>query len=172
MRPLGSRSFPDLLKIFDEENSVKDRRYPDTKDTWPRGRFNEANSQFGEWNEFELSHTELLDVKLLWNKEFGIPKEGMTVAEALQLHAVQNWIAIGKNEVFPESHIWLASEPLKYSSAVEYGHLENYEGHLIPLDGLHRLLAWADFGKQTALAFIAGKPPKIVRDHRSGAASS
>lgn len=157
MRLLGPRSFHDLLKIFDEENSVKDRRYPDTKDTWPRGRFSEANSQFGEWNEFELSHAEILDVKLIWNIQLGIPKEGMTVAGALQLDAVQSWIATDKNKNFPESHIWLASEPLRNSSAEEYGHLKNYEGHLVPLDGLHRLLAWAGFGKQASLAFIAGK---------------
>jgi hypothetical protein len=81
----------------------------------------------------------------------------LTVAEALRLDLVQSWIAKGKNEVFPESHIWLAGEPLKNSSAVEYGLLKNYEGHLVPLDGLHRLLAWAGLGKQTNLAFIAGK---------------
>lgn len=159
MRPLGPKSFPDLLKIFAEENRVKDGwcRNANVNDDWPRGRFNEANSQFGEWNEFELSHTELLDVKLHWNIEFGIPHEGMTVAEALQLHSVRSWIAKGENKVYPESHIWLASEPLRNSSAVEYGYLKNYEGHLITLDGIHRLLAWADFGKQATLAFIAGK---------------
>ena len=141
MRPLGSKPFPDLLKIFDEENSFKDGWYPDIKDTWPRGRFQEANSQFGEWNEFELSLTELLDVKLHWNTGFGIPEEGMTVAEALKLHSVRSWIAMGENRVYQESHIWLASEPLKNTSAVEYGLLKNYEGRLITLDGIHRLLA-------------------------------
>lgn len=141
------------------ENSFKDGRQPD-KDTWSRDRFNEANTQFGEWNEFELSNTDLLEVKLIWNKELGIPEEGMTVAEALQLQSVRNWISMGKNKVFPESHIWLASEPLKNSSTPEYGLLKNYEGRLISLDGLHRMVAWADFGKQATLAFISGKPPK------------
>jgi hypothetical protein len=157
MRPLGRKSIHDLLEIFNEENRVKDKWYSGSNDTWPRGRFNEANSQFGEWNEFELSQAELLDVKLIWNKEFGIPKEGMTVAEALHLDAVQKWNATSKSKIFPESHIWLASEPLTNSSAEEYGLLKNYEGHLVPLDGLHRLLAWAGFGKKTTLAFIAGK---------------
>jgi hypothetical protein len=157
MKPLGPKSFPDLIKIFDEENIVKDDRYPDSKDTWPRGRFKEANSQFGAWSEFEPSHKELLDVKLIWNKEFGIPQEGMTVTEALQLHTVRSWIAAGKDKVFPDSHIWLASEPLKNTSAVEYGLLKNHQGKLITLDGIHRLLAWAGLGKQTTLAFIAGK---------------
>jgi len=158
MKPLGPKSFSELLRIFDEENSFKDGRYPE-KDTWPRDRLQEANSQFGEWNECELSSTELLEVKLIWNIELGIPEEGLTVAEALQLSSVRSWIAAGKNKIFPESHIWLASEPLKGSSTVEYGLLKNYEGRLISLDGLHRLVAWADLGKQTTLAFIAGKSP-------------
>lgn len=157
MRRLGPKSLPDLLKIFNEENRVKDSWYRDSNDTWPRRRFNEANSQFGEWNEFELRHTELLDVVLHWNKQFGIPQEGITVGEALQLHSVRSWIARGDHKIYPESHIWLASEPLKYSSAEEYGYLKDHQGRLITLDGIHRLLAWADFGKQTTLAFIAGK---------------
>lgn len=156
MRLLGPKSFPDLLKVFDEENSVKDARPPVVGDPWPRDRFKEANSQFGEWNEFELSHAELLDVKLHWNKEFGNVQEGMTVAEALQLQSVRSWIAEGKDKVFPESHIWLATEPLR-NGCIEHRLLRNYEGRLVVLDGFHRLLAWAECGKQTTLAFIAGK---------------
>lgn len=156
MKLLGARSYSDILKIFEAENSVKDAWHPD-KDTWARGRFTEANLQFGEWNEVELSQAEILNVRLIWNKEFCIPQEGMTVAEALQLDTVKRWTVEGKGGVFPESHIWLAREPLKNTSAVEYGFLRNYEGHLIPLDGLHRLLAWAGFGKQTTRAFLAGK---------------
>jgi hypothetical protein len=91
MRLLGPKPFPDLLKIFDVENEFKDGWYPGSNDTWPRGRFNEANLQFsGQWNEFELSHSELLDVRLLWNIEFNIPQEGMTVAEALKLSAARS----------------------------------------------------------------------------------
>lgn len=157
MRLLRPKSFPDLLKVFDEENIFKDGWYPaHIKDTWPRERFNDANSQFGEWNEFELSHTELLDVKLHWNTGFEIPQEGMTVAKALQLHAVRSWIAKGENKVYAESHVWLATEPLK-NGCIEHRLLKNYEGHLVTLDGIHRLLAWADCRKETTLAFIAGK---------------
>jgi hypothetical protein len=155
MRRLGSKSLPDLLKIFDEENRVKDSWYRESSDTWPRGRFNEANSQFGEWNEYELSYTELLDVKLHWNTEFEIPQEGMTVAEALPLHAVQRWIAKGGDIVYPESHIWLATAPLR-NSCVEHRLLKDYEGHLVTLDGIHRLVAWAYGRKETSLAFVAG----------------
>lgn len=157
MRRLESKSLPDLLEIFAEENRVKDSWYRESNDTWPRARFNEADSQFGEWNEVELSHAELLSVKLHWNTQFSIPKEGMTVGEALQFQSVRSWVASGEHKIYPESHIWLASEPLKNSSAQEYGYLKNCEGHLITLDGIHRLLAWADLGKQATLAFIAGK---------------
>jgi hypothetical protein len=157
MRLIGPRSFPELLKIFDDENRFKDGWT--NKDPWPRDRFNEANSFLGEWNEFELSHPELLDVKLHWNDQFDIPKDGMTVAEALQLPRVRSWIAKGEHKIYPESHIWLATKPLKHNSAAEYGFLKNYEGRLITLDGIHRLLAWAGLGKETTLAFIAGKPP-------------
>jgi hypothetical protein len=157
MKPLGPKSYLDLLKIFDEENSVKDRWNP-PKDPWPRKRFEEANRQFnGEWNEFELSHIDLLGVKLIWhtNDDFEIPQEGMVVSEALELPPVQSWIA--KRKSYPESHVWLASEPLRNSTTPEYGHLKKYEGHLITLDGVHRLLAWAGCGKETTLGFIAGK---------------
>jgi hypothetical protein len=100
MRLLGPKSFPDVLKVFDEENIFKDGWYPShIKDTWPRERFNEANSQFGEWNEFELSHTDLLDVKLHWNTGFEIPKEGMTVAEALQLPIERVSVLLGHRSV-------------------------------------------------------------------------
>jgi hypothetical protein len=99
----------------------------------------------------------VLNVKLHWNTDFGIPEEGKTVTEALQLDSAQKWIAEHKNIVYPESsHIWLASEPLR-NSAVEYRLIRNYEGHLITLDGIHRLAVWAHLGKQTTLAFIAGK---------------
>jgi hypothetical protein len=160
MRLLGPKSYLDLLNIFNEENSVKDRWDP-PKDPWPRKRFEEANGQFnGEWNEFELSHTDLLGVKLIWhtNDAFEIPQEGMVVSEALRLPLVQSWIAKGEHNSYPgETHIWLAREPLKNSGTPEYGHLKNCERHLITLDGIHRLLVWADFGKQTTLAFVAGK---------------
>jgi hypothetical protein len=155
MRLLGEKSYPDLLNIFAEENSFKDGWYPNSNDTWPRGRFKEAESQFGKWGEFELSHAEILDVRLIWNKEFGIPEGGMTVSDALKLKSVAGWLASGKHRVFKESHLWLASAPLKSTSAVEYGLLKDFEGHLIPLDGIHRLLAWAYSGKEMTLAFIA-----------------
>lgn len=146
------------MDIFDVENADRDKLRPDGRETWPRSRFKEADSQFGgEWNEFELSHSELLDVKLIWNTDLFIPKEGMTVADALQLDTVKNGIAELKTKVFPETHIWLAVAPLKNNSLKEYECLKNYEGRLIPLDGLHRLLVWAASGKQKTLAFIAGK---------------
>ena len=160
MKPLGSRTYPELLKIFDEENKVKDQRYPDkpNKDSWPRDRFEEANLQLGEWGEYELSHAELLNVRLHWNQEFGIPESGMTVVDAVQLKAVKDWIAEGKAKDLPaDSHIWLAVSPLK-GGPTEHNSLRGHEGRLVVLDGIHRIVAWASKGKEPVLAFIASKP--------------
>jgi hypothetical protein len=160
MKLIGSKSYPDLLKIFDEENKVKDARYPTcpNRDSWPRHRFKEANLQFGEWNEYELSHDELLAVVLHWNTDFGIPEHGMIVVDAIQLNSVRDWIAEGKARDLPEqSHIWLASSPLR-PGPDEHQRLRGYDGHLVVLDGIHRIVAWASVGKEPVLAFIAGKP--------------
>jgi hypothetical protein len=156
MKPLGPKSFADLLQIFDVENSEKDGWYPGSNDAWPRDRFKEADRQFGVWNEFELSHKEILEVKLHWNHDFGIPREGMAVSQALSLPLFRKWLSEGKHNVLPDSHIWLATEPLK-PGPVEHQLLRDYEGRLVTLDGIHRLLAWAECGKETTLAFIAGK---------------
>jgi len=159
MKLRGSKSYPDLVKIFDNENKVKDERYPDEpdRDSWPRHRINEANLQFGEWGEYELSHAELLNVRLHWNRDFGIPEDGMTAVDAIRLTSVRDWIAEGKVKDLPgDSHIWLAVSPLK-SGPVEHQRLKGYEGHIVVLDGIHRIVAWATEGKEPVLAFIAGK---------------
>jgi len=153
-----------VLKVFDEENKVKDGWYPNNpeKDSYPRQAFNKAHLQFGEWNEYELSHAELLCVRLHWNTDFGIPKEGMTVVDAIQLKAVRDWIAAGKAKVLPDnSHIWLADRPL-VNGPCEHRLLKGYDGHLVVLDGIHRIVAWAVTGKEPVLAFIAGKPPNEI----------
>jgi len=164
MKLIGSKSYPDLLEIFEEENKVKDRSYPNNsnKDSWPRDRFKDANSQFGgEWNEYELSYHDLLAVRLHWNRDFGIPQEGMTVVDAIQLESVRNWIAEGKAADLREgSHIWLAGSPLA-NGPIEHRLLRGYEGRLVVLDGIHRIVAWATAAKEPVLAFIAGIPPSI-----------
>jgi|SRR6266850_6348866 len=163
MKLIGPKFYPDLLKIFDEENKVKDGRYANNpeKDSWPRQVFNIAHLQFGEWNEYELSHAELLGIRLHWNKDFGIPEEGITVFNAIQLKSVLDWIAEGKAKDLPDdSHIWLASSPLT-SGPTEHQLLKGYDGHLVVLDGIHRIVAWAMVGKEPVLAFIAGKPASV-----------
>jgi Family of unknown function (DUF6309) len=161
MKILGPQSYSDLMKIFDAQNVFKDSRCGACKDTWARGRFEDANREFGKWSEVELSYADILEVKLIWNQEVSqgvkhdlIPQDGRTVAEALRLEGVRKWLE--KKETFPESHIWLATEPLKATSAIEYARLRDYAGRLVPLDGLHRLLAWAEARKQSTLAFVAG----------------
>jgi hypothetical protein len=160
MKLIGPKSYTDVLKIFDEENKFKDGWYsPEQKDTWPRGRFDEANAQFnGEWYEYELSSADMLNIKLPWNKEFMIPEKGMAVQEALQLPLVKAWIAGGDCPNYPRStHVWLASKILLITSAQEYKLMKNHDRHLINLDGVHRLLVWAHLNL-TISAFIAGRP--------------
>ena len=159
MKLLGPKSFPELREIFDVENTFKDKKCGDGKDTWARGRFEDANKQLGKWCEVELSHSDILEVKLIWNSELLnseelIPGEGLTVFEALQRPAVRLWLR--KKDIFADVHLWLATEPLKETSAIEYRKLTNYHGRLITLDGLHRLLAWGEAGKEGTLAFVAG----------------
>src|SRR5580704_18774400 len=133
MKLIGPKSYSELLRVFDTENKVKDGWYPKTleKDSWPRQAFNQSQLQFGEWNEYELSHAELLDIKLHWNTDFGIPKDGMTVVDAIEQNAVRDWMANGKANVLPDnSHIWLANSPL-ISGPCEHRLLKGYEGHLV-----------------------------------------
>ena len=110
----------------------------------------EAEAQFGEWHEYVLSPSDVLQIKLPWNKEFQIPETGMTVAEALQLEEVVKWTA----PAYPESHVLLSVRPV--IGAVEYQKMTCFDGRLIHMDGIHRLLAWAKSGKPEVKAFVAG----------------
>jgi len=47
MRLIRQVDYATLLKIFAEENAVKDSWTPDNPDDWPRARFVTADKQFG-----------------------------------------------------------------------------------------------------------------------------
>jgi hypothetical protein len=158
MELLGPKSFEEISELFSKENRFKDENVCKEGDTWARGRFEEANAHFsGEWYEYRLSRAEILNIKLPWHRHtYQTPKEGSTVAEAVQIPSVQKWIA-EKAPNYPESHVLLSAGPFK-SDAEEYSLMKNHEGRLIMLDGQHRLVTWAKAEKQSFLAFIAGKP--------------
>ena len=164
MRIHGPKSYAEVLRVFGEENKHKDSWYDGPeKDSWPRGRFAEANAQFNEqWCECELTPADVLRVKLPWNNEFEIPKEGMLVEAALKLSRVKTWIDEGSYAIYPHNtHVVLASRVLVNTSSVEQQFMRDHDGYLIHLDGLHRLLAWAHL-KFNVLAFLAGPPPETT----------
>jgi hypothetical protein len=158
MELLGPKSFEEVSELFSQENRFKDENVCKEGDTWARDRFKEANIHFlGEWYECRLCRAEVLDIKLPWHKyTYQTPEHGLTVAEALQIPGVQKWVAEAAPN-YPESHILLSAGPFK-TDAIEYRRMKNHEGHLIMLDGQHRLVTWAKADKQSFLAFIAGKP--------------
>jgi hypothetical protein len=60
------------------------------------------------------------------------------------------------------SPVFLCTAPVSHS---DYQDLTDYEGHLIHLDGLHRLIAWGLYGKlepdeyekrERVIAYVAG----------------
>ncbi len=163
MELLGPKSFEEISELFSQENRFKDENVCKETDTWARDRFKEANAHFsGEWYEYRLSYTEILDIKLPWHKyTYLTPEEGLTVAEALQIPSVQKWIA-EKAPNYPESHILLSAGPFK-TDATEYCRMKNHESRLITLDGQHRLVTWAKAEQQTFLAFIAGQPLDVSK---------
>jgi hypothetical protein len=91
-----------------------------------------------------------LNVKLPWNVELKIPFEGCTVAEA-----VERARPTLEHRQYAESHVFLSAGMFD-STQWEYVMMTNYEGRLIHLDGLHRLIAWAISGKKEVKALVAG----------------
>ena len=144
MTILNKLTFEEVQQIFRSENGKSAR------DPFPEDRLSEAQAQSGEWYECVLSIADALEVKLPWNKEFDIPKSGLTVAEALSLPKVLGWQAPN----YLDSHVFLSVFPIV--GAVEYREIRESEGRLIHFDGLHRLLAWAKLGKSEIRAIVAG----------------
>lgn len=167
MRFLRDLAHEDVCQVFASENGFKDRRYVGRSDgppydEWPRDRMKEANVQFsGLWSECELSGTELLSVRLHWNTELGIPQGSRpTVESVLQLPLAQEWLRQKKDSAFHDlnSHLILANG-LFMNAQGEYRGTEVSGDYFALLDGLHRIVSWANLGRASALAFVAGKPP-------------
>lgn len=156
--------FAELMAAFARENAVKDARYGDKGDDWPRHRFEEANRHFnGEWYEYQFSQADLARIRLQWNSEFGIPPQGMMVRDALKLPAFGQWLAQGKDRAFPQdSHLWLAAKWFN-NGGPDYRDMVDCSGRFIVLDGLHRTLAWVSSGLQSVLVFIAGNPDGVAK---------
>ena len=137
-------TFAEVRQVFKAENQKP-------QDAYPEDCLEKAEKQFsGEWYEGTLSPSEVLEIKLPWNIEFEIPESGLTVAEALMLPRVLTW----QPRLYSESHVLLSVLPL--IGIAEYDKMRAFEGRLIHLDGLHRLLAWAKVRKTEVKMFVAG----------------
>src|SRR6266700_1301831 len=166
MRRIRQCEFANLLKVFDQENTEKDQRVKAQFghiDKWPRERFEEANAHFkGEWYEYELQPPDLTHIRLHFNCDFAIPREGMMLRDALNQQEFKKWVSEGKAEKFPrDTHLWLASSYYN-NGGPEYKDMIAHDGRFILLDGIHRTLAWAHSRLPSVLVFMAGSPKENI----------
>lgn len=162
MRRIRQLDFPSLLEAFEQENAEKDQRVKAELghiDQWLRERFKEANDNFnGEWYEYEFDQADLTRVRLHFNCDFAIPREGMMLRDAEAHFLNSDWFRAGKAERLPiNTHLWLASRYYN-NGGPEYKDMIDHDGCFILLDGIHRSLAWAHSGLPRMLVFMAGSP--------------
>jgi len=104
----------------------------------------------GKWAAIHLSKARILDIMLpphRHGQDELIPRSGLTVGAAMK-NAESNgyqsrnpdcWKIIDFHKHRPLSCVFLSACPI---DATDYRELVDWEGHLVHLDGLHRLLAW------------------------------
>src|SRR5438270_5349919 len=168
-------SFEEVLACFDAEHEVK----PDNTNEHARNMLQAAQEKFnGTWTCATLEREDVLNIVLPHHiSERGviplIPPTGLTVAAAVERlreisvreYQAANAICWRKiaycKETYP-SPIFLCIAPVSHS---DYQNLTNFEGHLIHLDGLHRLIAWGLYGnlepdeyvkRGKVMAYVAG----------------
>jgi hypothetical protein len=167
----------EVLDFFNEKHPIKSGN----TNEHARGLLNEADKKFnGSWACVSLCKKDILNVMLPHHiSERGrielIPRSGLTVlaaAEKIESISVSDYhsanptcwekIAWWKGQHL--SPVFLSSAPLSHE---DYRDLVDYNGHLIHIDGLHRLIAWVlskyefdECGKgERLLAYVAGGNP-------------
>lgn len=177
MKVLQKISFPEVLKAFDQEHSVKEG----TND-WARKRLEDANKKFGgEWYRIKLSRREALNILLVWHHDTReglmlISEGGSTVRDVANYwkeikddYRKKNKSCYEKIMRFSKdafSSVFLSVKPITGYGVAEYEKLKYRNGTLVHLDGLHRLIGWAIagrfkwfryyFSKKKVGAFVAG----------------
>jgi hypothetical protein len=168
-------AFEEVLACFDKEHEVK----PDNTNGHARSMLQAAHEKFdGSWAFISLDREEILSIFLPHHISEGgaiplIPPTGLTVVDAVEkirkisIRDYQSanavcWRKIAHwKENYP-SPVFLCIAPVSHS---DYQYLVNYQGHLIHLDGLHRLIAWGLSGKfepgeyekrEKVTAYVAG----------------
>ena len=150
-------AFEEVLACFDEEHEVK----PDNTNGHARNMLQAAQEKFnGNWARVSLDREDVLNIYLPHHISEGgaiplIPPTGLTVAAAVaEIKKISTakyqsanpvcWRKIAHCKENYLSPIFLCTAPVSHS---DYQYLTNYEGHLIHLDGLHRLIACGLHGK-------------------------
>jgi hypothetical protein len=169
-------STEEVLRVFDQDHIIK----PENSNQYARELLEKAGRQFGGvWAQMFLCREDVLKIILPPHnhREGGgqvelIPISGLTVSAATEkikgMPSYQSsntccWRSITYWMDRYPSPVFLSAGPVwDYS---DYQHLTNRDGHLIHLDGLHRLIAWGLSAKfepgqynkgQSVKAYVAG----------------
>jgi len=142
-----------VLSAFDRDHPTK----PDGSNEYARGLLIKADQQFGgTWTQVSLSQKDICGIILPPHRHGTelIPISGMTVSAAVEKvkrakdyqsanpccwKVIAHWM-----ELYP-SPVFLSIAPV--TNCTDHQYLTGYQGHLIHLDGLHRLIAWGLSGK-------------------------
>jgi hypothetical protein len=164
-----------VLRCFDESHPIN----PDNTNGHARNMLALANEKFGGmWGFQTLGREDVLNIFLPHHISEGgaiglIPPSGLTLREAtdklrkITIPAYQsaNPVCWQKITYWMENYpspIFLSLGTVAHS---DYENFAGHEGHLIHLDGLHRLLGWAIAGKldpdkyergEKVTAYVAG----------------
>jgi hypothetical protein len=135
--------FKEVLTLLDEQYTTEEKE----RCEWTRNQvIIPANGQSVSWVIAQIPIAKVGDIVLPWNRQGMIPCEGQTLSEVNrrfhndpQYRASDFYKRIMKLAGKPLGHIFLSDAPVAgYSSHKD---LKSWDGHLIVLDGLHRLLA-------------------------------
>jgi hypothetical protein len=168
----------EVFRVFDRDHPIE----PGNSNQYARELLGKADRQFGGvWAETSPCQKDICEIILPphYHKAEGgkielIPVSGLTVSAAIEkIRGIKGyeftnvccWRSITRwMERYP-SPIFLSVAPVKSCSDHQY--LTDYNGHLIHLDGLHRLIAWGLAGRlepgaydkgERVIAYVAGKP--------------
>ncbi|MGA8274526.1 MAG: DUF6309 family protein [Candidatus Sulfotelmatobacter sp.] len=146
-------SFPEVLDFFDQQHPIR----TDNTNEHARGLLIQADKKFGaEWALVSLDSEDVLNIMLPHHISEGgkvglIPRTGMTVFAAakkiqdmsIDAYRSANPVCWGKIDYWNGRQltpVFLSVTPVEHD---DYAGFIDYHGHLIHIDGLHRLIAWS-----------------------------
>jgi hypothetical protein len=146
-------TFSEALDFFDQEHPVR----TDNTNEHARDLLIQADKKFGsEWALVTLDTEHILKIMLPHHISEGgkvglIPRSGMTVLAAakkiqdmsLDAYRSANPVCWGKIDYWNGRQltpVFLSVNPVEHD---DYAGFIDYHGHLIHMDGLHRLIAWS-----------------------------